>query len=612
MVPDSPLPFSIKFLPNGVTLTMEPACFEDKAASLELIKDEIVKRHVDQPDLAEVESALSGESKEPVVFAPAQPEPVDGSVRARLNDDEDEVEIKIEPPMGHGKKAELRDVMEAIKDAGAADFYLDLEKIEGMLSSFRHRDFVPVGERRNGRFDVSYSKDLTEATINVSPPFGGDPITVVDIATYLKNEGINTGIKVDVIKKIVQEEVYNQNVVIAVGQKAADGDDASLEFFFDHTSNRAKPTVNEEGEVDFRELNLFQKVKKGDPLVRKVPGTPGIVGKTIFGDEIKPRTGRDVPFPGGVNCMPDKADPNLVLAAMEGQPKWSGNKVNVAPVIEIPGDVDFSTGNIDFTGSVSVRGNVISGFSIKAMGDVEIGGTVEMCNIECGGNLSVRQGIVGQEKAFIMCRGNITAKFIDKATVFCEGDIYVDESIIYSNISCAGSIELAGKKGFIMGGVTRASKSVTANRIGTPTQSTTVIEVGGSPTLREELGRLEQEITQAQEKSDAYTKSLDTAEKKKQELGDGLTEEQKERVLLLSRERFSLLSKLRAFREKKEDLEEKLSRLKSKGLKVSARDQTLPGTVITIKTATIQVQDPANFTCFYEKDGEIQIRPFDA
>jgi hypothetical protein len=602
----------ITFAANGVTAAIDPSCYEDPGTWLPQVKQALQKRGIDQLDLAAVDSAFQSKAANPILVGPPQPEPVDGKVQARLNEEGDAVEIKIEPPMGHGKKAELRDVMEAIKNIGAGDFYLELEKIENMLSSFRFRDFVPVGEKRDGRFDIQLSKDLTEATINVSPPFGGDAIQPIDIVQYMKREGMTTGVKIDVIKKICQDEIFNQNVVIAVGQKQMDGEDAGLEFYFDHTASKAKPTMNDEGEVDFRELNIFQTCRKGDPLVRKIPSTPGIIGKTVFGQEVKPRTGRDIPSPGGLNTIPDKADSNLILAAADGQPKWTGNKVNVVPVLEVSGDVDFSTGNINFTGSVEVRGNVISGFSIKAMGDVNIGGTVEMCTIECGGNLSVRQGIVGQDKALIMCRGTLTAKFIDKATVYCDGDVNVDESLIYSKVSSSGNVRVLGKKGFIMGGITRATKHVTANRIGTPTQSPTLIEVGGSPSLRNELEQLENEIHEAEEKTDAFSKSLDTAEKKKAQLGSELSDEQKERVLLMSRERFALLSKLRAFREKKEDLEDKLTRLKSRGLKVNVKDAALPGSKICIKTASIIMQDEIKFTTFYEKDGEIEIMPYDS
>ena len=66
--------------------------------------------------------------------------------------------------------------LKAIKEAGAGNFFLDTEKIEQMLSSFRYRDFVAVGERRGGRFDLTVSKDKCEAILNLAPPFGGTAI----------------------------------------------------------------------------------------------------------------------------------------------------------------------------------------------------------------------------------------------------------------------------------------------------------------------------------------------------------------------------------------------------------------------------------------------------
>lgn len=602
--------FSLKFLANGVALELNHAAIGDKAKALREIKEYVALRKVDQVDFSAVEKAL-GDASASVIIAPPQPEPIDGKVRIRLGSEDSRVEIMVEPPMGKGKKAELKDVMAAIKDAGADKFFLDMDKIENLLTTFRFRDFVPVGEKRDGKFEISVSNDMTEATLTVMPPFGGNPVRLADVLNAIKSEGINYGLKLDNVKKVIAEELYNQSVVIALGEKPADGDDANLQFFFDHTYKRAKPQVGEDGEIDFRELNLFQTVNKGDPVVRKNPATAGIVGKTVTGGEVKPKPGRDIPFPSGLNCTVDPKDPTLVIAAQAGQPKWMNTKVNIVPILEIPGDVDFSTGNINFSGAVNIRGGVMSGFSVKSMGDVQIGGSVEMCTIETGGNLAIRQGIIGQDKSLIICRGNLTAKFADKATIYCDGSVTIDEALIFCKVSCAADVLVAGKKGYIMGGVTRAAKSVTANRIGTPTQTPTLIEVGGSPSLREELENIEKEIAASEEKKDNVSRSLDTAEKLKDAQGNVLSEEQRQRVMLMSRERFGLLSKLRAFKEKKEDLEEKLSRLKSNQLRVNIKEKGMPGAKITIKTANILLYDEVNFTSFIERDGEIEIMPFE-
>ncbi len=602
--------FKISFEPNGVFLVLSPECFQDKQKYLAEVTDLLTKKKIDRVDASSLKTAFEKKTTEPVAIAPAQPEPLDGKVHVKIGADGSTLSIKIEPPMGHGKKVELKDVMDAVKEAGAGGFYLDIEKIENMVTTFRFRDFEPVGEKKDGRFDVIVTKDCSEAVLKLSPPFGGEAITVDDIMAYLKRNNIVHGIKNDVINDVVTKGIFNENVVIAVGQKPVDGENGEIEYFFDTSTERPKPKINEEGEVDFKDLNIFQKCKAGDILARKKPATAGVAGKTIYGTEIIPRVGKDVPLPIGLNTKVDPNDPNTIIAAVDGQPKLLNKKVCVIAVIDIMGDVDFSTGNIDFTGSVNIRGNVISGFSVKAMGDIQIGACVEACTIECGGNLVIKQGVSGQEKALIICRGNITSKFIYNATVYAEGDIEVDESIMYSKVSSSGKVILSGKKGYIMGGVTRASKSIVCNQSGTPTATPTVLEVGGSPTLRDEMEQLEQEIRQAEATAELQTKSIETAEKMKQAQGSQLTEEQKQRVLHISRDRFALLSKLRAFKEKKEDLEEKLVQLNSRSLKISIR-KVMPGTKITIKNASWIAQDQLDFCTFKEVDGEIQNSPFE-
>ncbi|MEW6202464.1 MAG: FapA family protein [bacterium] len=604
-------PFRIDFRAAGVYLTVDVSAVDNLGALGNQIREEISRRRIENVDYDTLERFLLNITSEPTAIAPPQPEPIDGKVTAQLTPTRNEVQIMIEPPMGKGRKVDLNDVILAIKSVGGGEFFLDTEKIEQMLSTFRFRDLVTVGERRHGRYDIVVSKDRSEAVLTLAPAFGGNPVEKNDIMRYFQREGIVYGVKEDLIEKMVKEGIYNQPTVIAAGEKPVDGENAHLEFYFDQEEKRARPTVNEEGQVDFRELNLISSVKQDDPLVKKYPSTPGVPGKNIHGEVITPKAGKDVPFPAGLNCKVNPNDPNLVVAATDGQPKFHTNKVHVIPILDVPGDVDFSTGNINFSGTVNIRGNILSGFTVKAAGDIQIGGTVEVAHIDAGGNISIKQGIVGQDKAIVICRGNLNARFVDKATLFVEGNVYVDESIMYSNLNSAGEVHLSGKKGFIIGGVVRASKFVSANRIGASFQTPTIIEVGGSPTMREELDELEKKIQEAETQEEMLSKSLVTAEKQRQKTGGDIGEQQRERATILARDRFSLIARLRAFRERKEDLEEKLSMLKSSQLKVHVRDKVLPGVKIIIKNAVWIARDEVKFTTFYEDENEIRFLPYE-
>lgn len=602
--------FTISFEPQGVTVTLTEQCFDAPEKTAAAVNTLLAQKKVVNVDANQIKNALAQKKTAPVIVAPPQPEPVDGKVLAKLDGDGTKLYIKIEPPMGHGKKAELKDVMEAVKAVNAGNFFLDLEKIENMLSSFRYKDFEPAGERRDGRFDIIISKDNTEVILKLSPPFGGEAITEDDVFAYLKRNNIVFGVKEDVVKEIINKGIYNENIVIAVGSKPADGENGEIEYFFDASEGKARPKINEEGDVDFKELNLFQQCRAGDSLARKRPATAGIPGRMINGEYVVPKPGKDIPLPIGLNTKPDSNDPNLIIATTDGQPKLINKKVNVIPIVEITGDVDFSTGNINFTGAVNVRGNVISGFSVKATGDVTIGACVEACTIECGGNLTIKQGISGMDKALIICRGTLATKFIYNATVYCDGDIFVDESIMYSKVSASGKVEVMGKKGYIMGGITRATKTITCNQTGTPTATPTILEVGGSPTMREEMEKLEAEIKEAEKIAEMQSKSIENIERRGKQVDKD--EELKQRMLMLSRDRFALLSKLRAFKEKKEDLEEKLINLSSRSFKINVKKTTLPGTKITIKNANWIARDKLEFTTFREYDNEVQYGPYEA
>ena len=60
------------------------------------------------------------------------------------------------------------------------------------------------------------------------------------------------------------------------------GQNGRVEFHFD-VKRDAKPTILEDGRVDFRELNLIECVTEGQQLCTLVPAENGTPGKTVFG-----------------------------------------------------------------------------------------------------------------------------------------------------------------------------------------------------------------------------------------------------------------------------------------------------------------------------------------
>ena len=176
-----------------------------------------------------------------------------------------------------------------------------------------------------------------------------------------------------------------------------------------------------------------------------------------------------------------------------------------------------STKDIDYNGSVTVRGNVRTGFSISAKGNVEIFGVVEGANIYADGDIILHRGIQAMGKGRLECKGNLISKFIESAEVCVEGYIETD-TILHSNVSAKGDVFVRGKNGNIIGGKVRSTSLIEATRIGSTMGTTTEVEVGTDPSVSARMHEIKSLLT---EKTDERKKleQLVALLRKKQDAG---------------------------------------------------------------------------------------------
>ena len=81
-----------------------------------------------------------------------------------------------------------------------------------------------------------------------------------EILGDLRYKGILYGIKEDVIDDFIKERSYCSNIVIAEGKEPRHGKDAYVEYLF-NTDLKARPTLQDDGSVDFFKLNIINHVK---------------------------------------------------------------------------------------------------------------------------------------------------------------------------------------------------------------------------------------------------------------------------------------------------------------------------------------------------------------
>lgn len=377
--------------------------------------------------------------------------------------------------------------------------------------------------------EVSVSGDNMAAFLTFSPADGGKLLTYDQIADTLIAFNVVHGYDENQLQALAESEYkpYGYPIPVANGDAPVPGEDAYVEYHF-RVSHDKMPRILEDGSVDHKSLDLFESVRKDTLLATLHPETQGIPGIDVFGAQLRPQPGRPMKIPKGSNTL---VSPNgLALhAEIDGNVELLGGKVSVLPVFTVNGDVSPATGNIDFFGDVIIRGSVLSRYKVVATGTVDISGVVEAAVVKAEGNVIIRQGVKGKSECTIIAGGDVTAKFIENANVEAMGTIRADV-IMNSSISAFDSVQVSGKHGIIVGGVTRATKFVVADDIGNQHMTPTLVEVGITPHSRKRYNALCKELIATRANLNqlaGLTSRLETLEKR----GVKLTMEQREKLI---------------------------------------------------------------------------------
>ena len=179
---------------------------------------------------------------------------------------------------------------------------------------------------------------------------------------------------------------------VARGTPAVDGVDAHVKYNFDPSKKGG--TIQEDGSIDLRERNAAVGVEKDQLLGELVPATEGRPGATVTGAELEAVDGAEIDFEAGENVR-SEGDGEAVkfFAETSGNVDVAEGVIKVNLVLDVSGDVNYETGNLDVEGDVAIKGSVATGFTVKASGSVTIGGMIESgAQVHAGGGRFGRQG----------------------------------------------------------------------------------------------------------------------------------------------------------------------------------------------------------------------------
>lgn len=517
------------------------------------------------------------------------------------------INLKVLLPIGAGKPLDIHAVLHDIKRADTISF--DEDKIKELVKKGTDNEYVVVGDFKHikagdASFVIDITKDEMLATITAQQPTNsGAEISSEQIVRQLESFGVVAGIEKEKIEEFVDNPVYNSPCEVAAAVKPVDGRDAFMDFKFETDSSKIRIKENEAGLVNFKEQNRIQNVIEGQPLAQKIPAERGKAGKTLYGKYLEAKNGKDIKIPLGKNVKLD-SDNCTVLSTINGRVFYETEKINVEPVIEYDA-VNIKTGNIEFLGTVIVKGSVDDGFDIIAQGNIEIGGTVGKCHLKADGDIIVSGGITGHDEGVIQAGKSLWCKFIQNTRVEVEEYCIVSDSIMNSEVTSMKRIILNGKRAQITGGKVFAVEEIAAKNIGSPGGGTaTQLEVGFNPRKKMRLSELQEEQETLVREIGDVENNLTTLENQKKARRSLPTDKEKMYNELKERRR-EIKEKTAEITDEIESIIQELHDLKVIG-KVKASGTVYSGVTIFVRDAKDEIRTEVKSVTFFFEQGFVR------
>ncbi len=307
--------------------------------------------------------------------------------------------------------------------------------------------------------------------------------------------------------------------------------------------------------VCFYSHSAFTMVTSGQRIGRVVPPSLGCAGRDVRGLTIPAYEGKPVrvKFDESISL----SDDGVLTSCVDGVLSRSGIRISVREFLEITGNVDFSTGHIDFEGDAKIHKGIRDLFEVRATGNIEIGQLIEAATVEAGGDIYARGGIAGRERGKISAKGDMTIRYLDSSSVSVGGTLRFEREMINCNASVMGSIESPG--GAIIGGEITVVGRLLASVLGSSSQVVTTIHAASVPMLEDKLEALRKVIEDFQGREEKVKREITRLA----EPGRVLSPDDRVRVKELGAELKGIQSKRTTCEASSKDLAERIASIRT-------------------------------------------------
>lgn len=437
---------------------------------------------------------------------------------------------------------------------------------------------------------VAISGDGMEAIVQSHIPLEGGLIGPGEIQELLQDAEVCTGIMEDVVARIVRDGIDPPGVVVARGVQPRGGVPGRVEFVYSTPGHQPK-------------MHTILSVRKGDVLAVLHPALEGTPGLSVTGEALPCPPGETVCLVPGLNTALGP-DGTTVVATEDGQPvQLPDGSIEVHTTVVIANNVDYSVGDIDFCGSLLIKGDVLGEFSITAGGSVEVFGDVHDAVIESAGDVTIHQGFVGVGKGRITAGGTVRVRHVTNQVIKAGKDVLIETEAVNCTIEAGGRV--VAPRAMVAGGRLEAMLEADVYNLGNSESSGAKVRVGRRGKIIERLTVVEKDMKQVERQTAEVKEAVYRLVKMK--VDTGKLQPEKELVLAKLQEAQKLLPRrLAELQVEREALQGELQ--KKCDARVIVRGTVQKNTLIEVNGAGKFVESALEAVTFAEWSGVLESR----
>lgn len=397
------------------------------------------------------------------------------------------------------------------------------------------------GKKENAVIHINITDDRMKAYMNISSPKSGGKVPEKnDIIEVLYQKEIKFGIKEKIIDDWFDKNVFNHDVLIAQGELPVAGENGRIHLLFLEENQRNVKEKN--GKIDHREIGVIKSVEKGQIIARKIKPEPGKDGKKVTGEIIPSEPGKAIDFKTGNNV---KIQGDELIAEITGRPIVDKHGIISVDEIVYLDQVDYSTGNIDFPGSIIVEKRIADGFRLTTKGSILVKKSVGKVFLKAAGDIIIEGGFLGKDEGVIESESDVHVRFVERGRIQAKGSIYVKDAAMHSDLIAGESIFLDTGRGDLIGGEAISGENIVVNKLGAIVETKTKLIAG----IQYEIIQMVKEIKNIIAEHEEVLRKIDNTyhqlEEKKKKTKEKLSEEENamfEKLEPVKKKYISLLS----------------------------------------------------------------------